>query len=225
MAASSRGASPTRPADVRPVSSTSRTCRSRSGRQVRTMTSDARAEARQSMDRTSSPTTYSRSESNSLPWPRIITSVRPSSSRSRASLAGRCLRDGNAGRTRTCHGATCEPCRAASPSGPDGAHGHPVGRPVAAAGRPQHGGDAATLARQAGPCEWPLAAGRRPRAATRRGSVPRTVRRPWVVAGTGPPARPHRAGRSSSPLRDERRADGPPRQREVHEHAERGGRR
>ena len=54
------------------MSSTSRIRRSRSGRQVRTMTSAARAVARQSMERTSSPTTYSRSESNSVPWPRII---------------------------------------------------------------------------------------------------------------------------------------------------------
>lgn len=61
------GSTPTRPADVRPVSTTITTLRSRSGRQVRTTTSLRRAVARQSMDRTSSPTTYSRSESNSVP--------------------------------------------------------------------------------------------------------------------------------------------------------------
>ena len=33
--------------------------------------------------------------------------------------AGRCLRDVNGGSTRTVQGTTCEPCRAASPSGPD----------------------------------------------------------------------------------------------------------
>ena len=118
MAASRRGASPTRPADVRPVSRTSSRWRSRSGRQVRTMTSAARAEARQSMDRTSSPGTYSRNESNSLPCPRTMTRVRPSSSRSRASFAGRCRLDRNGGSTRTRQGTTCEPCRAARPNGP-----------------------------------------------------------------------------------------------------------
>ncbi len=82
------------------------------------MTSAARAEARQSMDRTSSPPTYSRSESNSVPWPRTITAVRPSSSRSRASFDGRCLREVNGGSTRTRQGTSCDPCRPASPSGP-----------------------------------------------------------------------------------------------------------
>ena len=118
IALSRRGASPTRPAAVRPVSSTISTCRSRSGRHVRTTTSAARAVARQSMERTSSPMTYSRSESNSVPCPRTITAVRPSSSRSRASRDGRCLRDANGGSARTDHGAAWLPCRAASPSGP-----------------------------------------------------------------------------------------------------------
>ena len=75
------GSTPTRPADVRPVSRTMTTRRSRSGRHVRTTTSARRAVARQSIDRTSSPTTYSRSESNSVPWPRISTGIMPSSSR------------------------------------------------------------------------------------------------------------------------------------------------
>jgi hypothetical protein len=57
IAASSRGASPTRPADVREVSSSSITRRSRSGRQVRTTTCWRRAVARQSIERTSSPMT------------------------------------------------------------------------------------------------------------------------------------------------------------------------
>ena len=43
------------------------TRRSRSGRHVRTTTSERRAVARQSIERTSSPMTYSRSESNSVP--------------------------------------------------------------------------------------------------------------------------------------------------------------
>ena len=67
MAESSRGTSSTRPAEVREVSSTSTTRRSRSGCQVRTTTLRLRAVARQSIERTSSPWTYSRSESNSVP--------------------------------------------------------------------------------------------------------------------------------------------------------------
>ena len=82
------------------------------------MTSEARAEARQSIDRTSSPITYSRSESNSVPGPRTSRAVRPSSSRSRARREGRCLRDGKPGRTRTAHGAATDTCRPASRSGP-----------------------------------------------------------------------------------------------------------
>ena len=53
------------------------------------------------MLRTSSPRTYSRSESNSVPWPRTRTAARPSSSRSFASRLGRCLRESNGGSTRT----------------------------------------------------------------------------------------------------------------------------
>ncbi|CKQ24159.1 Uncharacterised protein [Mycobacterium tuberculosis] len=112
------GSTPTRPAAMRPVSSTMTTRRSRSGRQVRTMTSARRALARQSIERTSSPTTYSRSESNSVPWPRINVGNSPSISRSLASLDGRCLRDRNGGSTRTKPGTDCELCRPANPSGP-----------------------------------------------------------------------------------------------------------
>ena len=67
IAESRRGTSSTRPAEVRPVSRTSSTRRSRSGCQVRTTTDRVRALARQSTLRTSSPSTYSRSESNSVP--------------------------------------------------------------------------------------------------------------------------------------------------------------
>ena len=97
IAESSRGTSSTRPAEMREVSSTSTTRRSRSGCQVRTTTLRLRAVARQSIERTSSPRTYSRSESNSVPWPRTRTADRPSRSRSRASREGRCLRDSNGG--------------------------------------------------------------------------------------------------------------------------------
>ena len=94
------------------------TRRSRSGRQVRTTTSDRRAVARQSMERTSSPTTYSRNESNSVPRPRTRTGSSPSISRSRASRDGRCLRDRNGGSTRTVPASATDRCRPASPSGP-----------------------------------------------------------------------------------------------------------
>ena len=80
----------------------------RSGCQVRTTTLRVRALARQSMLRTSSPRTYSRSESNSVPWPRTRTAARPSSSRSLASRLGRCLREWNGGSTRTVPGTSTE---------------------------------------------------------------------------------------------------------------------
>ena len=92
--------------------------RSRSGRQVRTITSPRRAVARQSMDLTSSPMTYSRRESNSLPWPRSSDRCCPSSWRRRDSFSGRWRRLRNGGSTRTVHGACRLAWRAASPSGP-----------------------------------------------------------------------------------------------------------
>jgi hypothetical protein len=100
------------------VSRTRTTRRSRSGCQVRTTTVRLRALARQSIDRTSSPRTYSRSESNSVPWPRTRTAARPSSSRSRANRLGRCLRESNGGSERTVPSTSTVRCRPASPSGP-----------------------------------------------------------------------------------------------------------
>ncbi len=117
-AASSRVPSPTRAAAVRPVSTMRTTCRSRSGRQVRSIVVPARAVARQSMERTSSPRTYSRKESNSVPCPRTWMLVFPSSSRSRASREGRCLREEKAGSTRIAPRTGCSACRPASPRGP-----------------------------------------------------------------------------------------------------------
>ena len=81
----------------RPESMTITTRRSRSGRHVLTMTSWARAVARQSIERTSSPGTYSRSESNSVPIPRTMSAVRPSSSRRRCRREGRWRLDRNGG--------------------------------------------------------------------------------------------------------------------------------
>ena len=101
------------------VSRTSTTRRSRSGCQVRTTTCGCgRWPASRSL-RTSSPPTYSRSESNSVPCPRTRTAARPSSSRSRASRLGRCLRESNGGsdphRPRR---PSSDRCRPARPSGP-----------------------------------------------------------------------------------------------------------
>ena len=118
IAESSRGTSSTRPAEVREVSSTRTTRRSRSGCQVRTTTERLRALARQSMERTSSPVTYSRSESNSVPCPRTRTAARPSRSRSRARRLGRCLRDSKGGSERMVPGTSRVCWRAARPSGP-----------------------------------------------------------------------------------------------------------
>ena len=109
---------------VRPVSNTHSTRRSRSGRQSRTITCSARAVARQSIDRTSSPTTYSRSESNSVPWPRPRTTTWPSITRSRDSFSGRNRREWNGASTRSVQGGVSRRerrrlvCRKASPNGP-----------------------------------------------------------------------------------------------------------
>ena len=100
------------------MSRTSTTLRSRSGCQVRTTTLRLRAVARQSIERTSSPRTYSRNESNSVPCPRTRTAERPSRSRRRASRDGRCLRDSNGGSERTTPGTATVRCRDARPSGP-----------------------------------------------------------------------------------------------------------
>ncbi len=86
--ASSRGMPPTRPAEVRPVSSTTTIRRSRSGRQVRTI--DVARGAPPTASRWSARRrrcTYSRSESNSVPCPRSSDRCCPSSSRSRASFS------------------------------------------------------------------------------------------------------------------------------------------
>jgi hypothetical protein len=124
IAASRRGSSPIRAAEVRPVSSTHSTRRSRSGRQLRTTTSERRALARQSIDRTSSPMTYSRRASNSVPCPRPRVTTAPSRMRSRDSFSGSSRRDSNRGYTRRVHAGVraaavrARDCRYAKPSGP-----------------------------------------------------------------------------------------------------------
>ena len=100
------------------MSSTSTTRRSRSGCQVRTTTLRLRALARQSIERTSSPRTYSRSESNSVPWPRTRTAARPSSSRSRASRLRQVLARLERRQRPDRPGTSSVAWRAASPSGP-----------------------------------------------------------------------------------------------------------
>ena len=123
-----------------PCRAPARTRRSRSGCQVRTTTDRLRALARQSTLRTSSPATYSRSESNSVPWPRTRTAARPSSSRSLASRLGRCLhrRERRQHPQHPRHLDPALPTR--EPERPQGTHGDPVGRQVPATGRPQAAG-------------------------------------------------------------------------------------
>ena len=53
-----------------------------------------------------------------MPWPRVRTAERPSSCRSWASREGRCRRELNGGRARTCPATSNERCRPAMPSGP-----------------------------------------------------------------------------------------------------------
>jgi len=92
--------------------------RSRSGRHVRTTTLADLAVARQSMERTSSPRTYSRSESNSVPAPLIRKAARPSSSRNRATRLGRWRIEGKAGHTRMRPVHSLLAWRPARPRGP-----------------------------------------------------------------------------------------------------------
>ena len=181
MAESRRGTSSTRPAEVREVSRTITTRRSRSGCQVRTTTLVVRALARQSIDRTSSPRTYSRSESNSVPGPRTRIAARPSSSRSLASRLGRCLRESNGGSDRTTPGTSSVRWRAASPSGPRARTVTPsAGRSPAAPRAQGRGEDGAVAAGEVDPVPVAGRAGRRlPRVAHERADP--------ALAGVGDP--------------------------------------
>ena len=148
MAASSRGASSTRPADVREVSTTMTMRRCCSGCQVRTTRCWRRAVARQSMLRTSSPSTYSRRLSNSVPCPRVRSAARPSSWRRTASRLGRCLRAGKGCSVRSVPGTSTDCWRAASPSGPVERTVTWRRGAVAPAGRAQRGDEPGALARR-----------------------------------------------------------------------------
>ena len=177
----SRGAGRPRPGRPRSARcrAPARTRRSRSGCQVRTTTSRLRALARQSIERTSSPRTYSRSESNSVPWPRTRTAARPSSSRSRASRLGQVLA-GLERRQRPHRARDVERrCRAARPSGPTRAHGDAERR----AGRPRRvGSGVRSRTRSPGAgrirCRLPSAPAVGCQASR---STPRTRRRPVLV--------------------------------------------
>ena len=185
------------------MSSTSTTRRSRSGCQVRTTTLRLRALARQSIERTSSPRTYSRSESNSVPWPRTRIAARPSSSRSRASRLGRCLRDSNGGSDRTVPGDVEGPLPGGQAERPAQPHGDPSGAQVAAAARLQRASAAARgrPGARASRCRLPDGAG---------GGLPGVAehaahrRRPAFVdeqrrLGVGTPAGPCPTGRRRRP--------------------------
>ena len=142
-----------------------------------------RAVARQSIERTSSPRTYSRSESNSVPWPRIISAVRPSSSRQPGEPGGEVpAGPGTAGSTRIRPADRRLDCRAASPSGPaertvtKAVRRSPrrVGESVIRTARRSPGG-MVTLLRAAGPPAEGCQASR---------TSARTVRRPPLVSDT-----------------------------------------
>ena len=115
---SSFSGAPSSAEDARPQSTTMTTWRSRSGRHWRTMSSVERADARQSMSRGSSPTTYARSESNSVPAPRSVVGVVPSSSWRRANRDGRSTRALNSGSTDRVRGALIDTWRAPRCRGP-----------------------------------------------------------------------------------------------------------
>ena len=119
-----------------PVSRTSSTRRSRSGRQVRTITSAARAVARQSIERTSSPATYSRSESNSVPCPRTCTRAcgRRARAAAPAARAGAGATGTPAAPAPPRHRVRALPARPAR-AGPSARTVDPVGAPVPAARR------------------------------------------------------------------------------------------
>ena len=177
------------------MSSTSTTRRSRSGCQVRTTTLRLRALARQSMERTSSPRTYSRSESNSVPWPRTRIAARPSSSRSRASRLGRCLRDSNGGSERTVPGDVERLLPRAQAERPAQPCGHADRAQVAAAPRLQRRCAAAPGRRARG--RSGAGSRRRPRSAARR-----RARRHGPGAGRrSPPAAPTRRRTPAGPCR------------------------
>ena len=129
--------------------------------------------------RTSSPRTYSRSESNSVPWPRTRTAARPSSSRSRASRLGRCLRDSNGGSTRTAPAPSRVAAGRRDRAGPGCARVTPSGPQVAAPRRAQR--------------RWPAAA-RSPGCEPRAGAGSGRARRVGCQASRTQPRSRRRSG-------------------------------
>ena len=196
---------PTRPAEVRDVSRTSTTRRSRSGRQVRTTTS-CRARRRAPVDRAD---VVARRRSRAASRTRCPARA-PGPRTARPAGAACASRDGQvlaaartAAATRIAHRR-----RATLPGGEpqrsEAAHGHAVGQPVTAPGRAQRRGVPPALARSAGRAggahRW-----RRPTAATRRAASPRTRARTVLVTSSEIDrgrAQPHLTDRS----RCERRA-------------------
>ena len=168
--------------------------RSRSGRQVRTTTSPPRAVARQSIERTSSPTTYSRSESNSVPCPRRAERDRAVELAQPGELLGQVL--ARRERRQHPHASTarrCRRCRPARPSGPE----RTARSPAPAARSPRRVGVSAA--------DEPAAftrAGRRPAAsaASRRPTAPRR-RAARRAAGADRRWRPASATVAGSPSR------------------------
>ena len=165
--------------------------------------SACRAVARQSIERTSSPRTYSRIESNSVPWPRMSSGVRPSSSRSRVSRDGRCAREWNGGSTRRRPGRGERRLAGPEPERPRRADRDLLGAAVAATPRRELQRHPPPFARRdrAGGCGW--APRRPPRAPSRRGRPP-GARAARGAARRAPTSRsrraaPGRAARASAP--------------------------
>ena len=139
-----------------------------------------RAVARQSIERTSSPTTYSRSESNSVPWPRTCDGGAARRARAAGRAAtGRCLREVNGGSTRSRHGTVVRRpagrrARAGRPSG--SSPGRPAGR-RAGSGAARSSIRGAVAGRDVD-ARCRARSRRRRRAARRRAAAPRTRRPP-----------------------------------------------
>ena len=169
IAWSSFGWSPTRPADVRPVSSTISTCRSRSGRQVRTTTvlRPGRAAPVDRADVVAGDVLAQAVELGALPALQDAWPGRPARAAGPAGWAGACDAV-NGGSTRIVHGAGCWRLPAGEPSGPSARIDDRPGAAVTAAGGQQRQLDSRRRCRAGMSTGWTRRA-RRPTAARRRG--------------------------------------------------------